>query len=118
MVNDFHLSRVGYVMMGTADLQRAAAFYRDRLGLRETRQTDDILFLDAGNITLVLSTAIKREPGSTEVVFSADSVQAGYEALKRRGVVFAGEPHQVTGSSWAANFLDPDGHILSLFGSK
>lgn len=35
-----------------------------------------------------------------------------------RGVVFLSEPMNVTGDSWAANFRDPDGHLLSVFGPE
>jgi catechol 2,3-dioxygenase-like lactoylglutathione lyase family enzyme len=118
MTDSFRFSKVGYLMMGVADMQKATAFYRDKLGLKETRQTDDLLFFDAGNITLALSTQAGKAPGTTEIVFSVESVHAGYEALKARGVIFDGEPRLITESSWVANFRDPDGHILSLFGSQ
>lgn len=34
------------------------------------------------------------------------------------GVKFEHAPHALTESSWAANFRNPDGHILSIFGPK
>ncbi len=105
-------------MLGVANMQIAAGFYRDRLGLRITRETDDVAFVDAGSIAVVLSTAVGKEPGSIEIVFTVDHVQAAYEALNEAGLVFEHKPHLVTGSSWAANFRDPDGHVLSLFGPK
>lgn len=114
----FRLSSVGYVMLGTADIKTATEFYGSKLGLKIVQQTDDVVFFDAGKITIVISTAVGRDPGSTEIVFSVDSVQAAYEALTRQGLVFENTPHQVSGSSWAANFRDPDRHILSLFGPK
>ncbi len=118
MIDHFHLSKVGYLMLGVTDMQKSAAFYRDKLGLKETRQGDDLLFFAVENITLVLSTEVGKEPGATEIVFTVESVQAGYQALKERGVVFSGEPRLISGTSWVANFRDPDGHILSLFGPK
>ena len=118
MSQQFHLSKVGYLMLGVANLQTAAGFYRDRLGLKITRETDDVIFVDAGTISVVLSTAVGKEPGATEIVFTVDHVQLAYEALSEAGLVFDHKPHLVTGSSWAANFRDPDGHVLSLFGPK
>jgi catechol 2,3-dioxygenase-like lactoylglutathione lyase family enzyme len=115
---EFRLSKVGYVMLGVADITAATHFYRDLLGLKETRETDDVVFFDAGAISLVVSTGVGKEPGATEVVFSVDHVQTAYEALSRGGVKFERAPHQITETAWAANFRDPDGHILSLYGVK
>jgi catechol 2,3-dioxygenase-like lactoylglutathione lyase family enzyme len=115
---EFRLSKIGYVMLGVTDIKTAVHFYRDTLGLRETRETDDTVFFDGGAISLVVSTGIGKQPGATEVVFSVDHVQAAYEALSRAGIKFERAPHQITESSWAANFRDPDGHILSLYGVK
>lgn len=114
----FHLSKVGYVMLGVTDIEAAAQFYGDKLGLKETRQTDDVIFFDAGTISLVISTAIGKEPGATEVVFSVEHVEQAYKALNQAGIKFERAPHPITESSWAANFRDPDGHILSLYGPK
>jgi len=33
-------------------------------------------------------------------------------------VTFMNEPRPVTGDRWAANFRDPDGHLLSIFGPE
>ena len=35
-----------------------------------------------------------------------------------RGVTFLNEPRCVDGVSWAADFSDPDGHVLSIFGPE
>ncbi|HEX4170731.1 MAG TPA: VOC family protein [Bryobacteraceae bacterium] len=116
--DQFHLARVGYIMLGVADLKVATAFYRDKLGLKITGQTDDVVFFDTGTVSLVISTAVGREPGATEIVFTVDHVQPAYAALSHQGLHFERPPHLVTGTSWAANFRDPDGHILSLFGPE
>ena len=52
------------------------------------------------------------------MVLAVASVGAAYTALKDRGVEFLREPANVTGDSWAANFRDPDGHLLSIFGPR
>jgi predicted enzyme related to lactoylglutathione lyase len=56
--------------------------------------------------------------GATEVVFRVDDVRAAYEALRARGVEFIRAPRQVAGPNWGANFTDPDGHRLSIFGPE
>jgi predicted enzyme related to lactoylglutathione lyase len=56
--------------------------------------------------------------GATEIVFSVDDSHASYEALRKQGVVFKTEPVPITGPMWAAHILDPDGHLLSIFGPE
>jgi len=53
-----------------------------------------------------------------EIVFSVEHVRAAYDALRAQGVEFTGEPRPITGPMWGANFRDPDGHILSIFGPE
>jgi catechol 2,3-dioxygenase-like lactoylglutathione lyase family enzyme len=120
---DFKLSQISIVMLGTKDLARSLEFYRDRLGLEIRNQIPGFAFLNAGAVTLCLCEPLARVAdgalnGATEVVFCVDSVKPAYEALKAQGVVFTHEPRNVTGPSWAANFNDPDGHKLSIFGSE
>ena len=113
---------ISIVMLGVADGEKATAFYRDRLALTVTNQHEGFVFLNAGPITLVLSaalgTALGKEPGNTEVVFTVEHVRAAYDSLIAKGVEFLGEPRVTTGIFWSANFKDPDGHLLSIFGPE
>jgi catechol 2,3-dioxygenase-like lactoylglutathione lyase family enzyme len=118
MTEQFRLLKVGYVMLGVANVQTSLNFYQGKLGLKATVAADDLAFLDAGTISLVLSSEIGRQPGDSEVVFTVEHVQPAYDALCKLGVTFENAPHKVSDSSWAANFRDPDGHILSLFGPR
>jgi uncharacterized protein len=120
---EFKLSQISIVMLGTNDLPRALEFYRDRLGLEMRNQIPGFAFLNGGPITLCLSEALARQTGgpvagATEVVFSVEHVRAAYDALRALGVLFTQEPRNVTGPFWAANFNDPDGHKLSVFGNE
>ncbi len=119
------LSNVAVVILGVTDLPKSVAFYRDVLGLEAQGEIPgDFAFFNAGGVTLALSKAHadpKVSPhlvGASEVVFGVDDVSAAYEALRVRGVGFAREPRPVAGPNWAANFTDPDGHRLSLFGPE
>ena len=118
MAVQFRLSKVSYVMLGVADVKTAQNFYEGKLGLKASVKTDDLVFFDAGSISIVVSSEVGKQPGDSEVVFSVEHVDAAYDALRLAGVKFDHQPHQVTDTSWAANFRDPDGHILSLFGPK
>jgi len=118
----FALHQVGVVMLGVRELNRALNFYRDTLGLTLKAQFPGFAFFDGGNVTLVLSEPLARAKspvaGATEIVFSVPDVGQAYEALVAKGVQFRGEPRNVAGSDWAANFDDPDGHTLSIFGPR
>jgi len=122
--SEFRLSRVSTVLVGIKDVGRALAFYRDVLGLPLRAQFEGFTFFDAG-VTLVLSEALGRAVpqgsgtgGAFEVVFAVEGVRDAFEALKAKGVTFKIEPRVVTGTSWAANFDDPDGNHLSVFGPE
>ena len=119
---DFKLSQISHVMLGVSKLAPAIAFYRDALGLAMQHQFEGFAFFAAGSITLALSEGLAQarpeKAGAVEIVFGVDDVRAAHAALAARGVGFTQEPRNVTGAMWAANFADPDGHLLSIFGPE
>lgn len=119
---DMKLTQIGVVMLGVTDLNRSVAFYRDKLGVSVKQEIPGFAFLDGGGVTLCLSQPLARATGpaasATEIVFSVEDVRAAYEVLRGRGVQFTHEPRNVSGPMWAANFEDPDGHRLSVFGPE
>lgn len=124
--SNFKLTKMSFVMLGVRDLARALSFYCDTLGLPVQFQSSEFAFLDAGGVTLALSLPLvqamghgsEKLGGASELVFGVDDVESAYNAFTARGVKFTREPHNVTGAQWAANFEDPDGHALSVFGPK
>jgi len=118
----FRLSRVGTILLGVKEVGRSMAFYRDTLGLPLTAHFESFAFFNAGGVTLALSeglaSAIPQIAGAAEVVFAVDGVREAFQALRAKGVKFTIEPRQVAGPNWAANFEDPDGHHLSVFGPE
>jgi len=119
---EFKLKGVSIVMLGVTDLEKSTAFYVEKLGLRATGQIPGFSFLDGGGVSLALSEplarASKQVVGATEVIFGVDSVREAHRELKERGVTFLNEPRCVDGVSWAVDFSDPDGHVLSVFGPE
>jgi catechol 2,3-dioxygenase-like lactoylglutathione lyase family enzyme len=118
----FRLSKAGVIILAVTDLNRSVAFYRDRLGLKLDRTHEEFAFFDAGGITIALRGGRpKYDPAAllaTEVSFEVEHVKPAYQALKKLGVEFKREPMVVTGTTWAANFRDPDGHVLSIVGPE
>jgi catechol 2,3-dioxygenase-like lactoylglutathione lyase family enzyme len=122
MAEPFRLDKVGLVMLGVSDLEKSIGFYRDRLGLSLAMQFEGFAFFGAGGVTLVLSRGLAQATssiaGATEVVFAVEHVRAAYDGLRGQGVEFVNEPRVVSPGNWAANFRDPDGHLLSVFGPE
>ena len=115
-------SKISHVMLGVEATARSIPFYRDTLGLTLQAEHPGFAFFDAGGFTLALSEGLARASttrvGATELVFGEEDVRAAYDKLRARGVTFLGEPHAVAGPIFAANFTDPDGHRLSIFGPE
>ena len=118
----FNLPPVSMIMLGVRDLEKSVSFYRERLGIDIRQRIPGFAFLDSGALTIVLSEPLAKNvsplAGATEVIFSVNDVRASYEALKNQGVEFSQSPRSVSGPMWAANFRDPDGHLLTLFGPE
>jgi catechol 2,3-dioxygenase-like lactoylglutathione lyase family enzyme len=112
--------RVSHVMLGVSSVEQSLPFYRDKLGMKVQHQIPGFAFLDGGSLTLALSEEIWRSMGKTagamELVLAVSEVKASYAAMRERGVAFVNEPRVINGREWAANFRDPDGHLLSIFG--
>jgi predicted enzyme related to lactoylglutathione lyase len=115
-------SKISMILLEVSDVARAAAFYRDMLGLQLKNQTQDIAFVEAGGVTLVLRKRLWRANEShscaMEIVFPVQSVRTARGLLEQRGGKFINEPHEVTSGSWASTLTDPDGHNITVFGQE
>lgn len=113
--------RVSRIILRVSDIERARAFWVDRVGLRMRAGSGEFLFLDAGPVDLILNHD-DADPGHslTEIVFETDDLMSAYESLRQRGVEFMVEPRAVTSDGdrdlFAAHFRDPDGHLASITG--
>ena len=109
-------------MLGVTEMARSVAFYRDGLGFPVQFGNDEITFLDGGGVTVVLQARKTLSPPDngdrTEIVLPVDDIDAAYASLGERGVAFRVAPRIITGDRLAADFRDPDGHVLSIFGPR
>ncbi len=108
---------VDFVMYQVSDLARAAAFYRETLGLPQTAYSEEWKWaeFDCGNITLALNGGVKL-PGAVaggRIALAVDDVFAAAAELKARGVRFATEPTDYS-VCHAGALLDPDGNTVLL----
>jgi catechol 2,3-dioxygenase-like lactoylglutathione lyase family enzyme len=121
MAEAVQLSRIAAIMLGVRDLPQAVAFYKDKLGLKVIMQEPALALLQCGTVMLGLSPGhVNAAPlaEAIEVSFGVDNLRATHKALGEKGVVFLGEPREVTPTDWAVHFRDVDGHLLSLFGPE
>lgn len=114
------LERLAFVMLAERDVERAATFYRDVLGLSMTGRFEAFAFFDTGETKLALTSELGSGNGDSqghECVFAVASVTKAYAALKDR-IEFLNEPRPINDVNWAVNFRDPEGHLLSLYGPQ
>jgi catechol 2,3-dioxygenase-like lactoylglutathione lyase family enzyme len=114
---------VSLVIVRVTDMVRAIRFYRDAVGLAVVAESPQFSFLDAGSIQLVLTVstdAVIPDRSLTEIVFEVDHIDAAHSAMTARGVEFRVDPRPITSQDGralhAADFRDPDGHVLSITG--
>jgi catechol 2,3-dioxygenase-like lactoylglutathione lyase family enzyme len=106
-----------FVMYQVSDLSRAAAFYRETLGLRQEVYSEEWHWaeFDCGNVTLALHGGVKLpdEIAGGRIALAVDDVPAACAALKAQGVRVTLEPTDYT-VCHAATILDPDGNTIIL----
>ena len=116
------ITGIANVMLGASDLDRSRAFYRDQLGLAVKQEIPGFVFLETGTGHPLPQRGPRRAGRASGSVGSRAGGGERARGLQPRsrnnGVEFLREPANVTGASWAANFRDPDGHLLSIFGPE
>lgn len=116
----FGLDRIAQISIVVQDVERAAAFYRDALGIKFLFAFPGLAFFDAGGVRLMLSRAEKAEldhPASI-LYYAVPDIQAAYATLQERGARFEDEPHVVhraeTYDLWITFLRDSEGNLLAL----
>ena len=110
---------VGAVVFFVRDLARTVAWYRDALGLEpRTIEGHDGPFAlaTAGSIELVFIRRDEPAGRTPIVVFRLSSgIDAVVESLARKGVEIVMPVSETPDGGLSADFLDPDGHLLSVY---
>jgi catechol 2,3-dioxygenase-like lactoylglutathione lyase family enzyme len=114
--------KVDDVFFNVDDMDKAVAFYRDKLGLSVKYQSADWVELDAGNVTLALRRYGSGPEGRPElgvgegatIVFEVDDIEATKEELAGRGVKFVGGVFEY-GSVRLAAFEDLNGNVIQIY---
>jgi catechol 2,3-dioxygenase-like lactoylglutathione lyase family enzyme len=115
----FGLATIGQVLIPVTDAERAAAFYRDGLGLKFLFASPHMAFFDADGVRLYLAEPEDPEfRGLATIYFRVRDIHGAVAALTTRGVEFTDRPHVVhrDGSIqlWMCFTKDPDGNNIGL----
>ena len=114
--------KVDDVFFNVDDMDKAVAFYRDKLGLPVKYQSADWVELDAGNVTIALRRYGSGPEGRPELgvgegatlVFEVDDIETAKAELKGRGVEFIGGVFEY-GAVKLAAFEDLHGNVLQIY---
>ena len=110
---------VDFVGMPTRDLEAAARFYGETLGIPRSVYVPERHYseFETGNLTLSVynpeQMGMEHNRNPNPVALHVDDVAGVRQALEERGVVFQGEILD-TGVCHMAFFADPDGNALML----
>jgi predicted enzyme related to lactoylglutathione lyase len=119
--SDFGLSAIEQIAVTAKDIERATAFYKQKLGMKHLFSAPPgLAFFDCDGIRLMLSLPSSPEfdHPSSIIYFKVDDIQLAYETLTGRGVVFEEKPHFLAdlGSFdlWMASFRDSEDNFLAM----
>ena len=119
--NDFGLSAIEQIAVNAQDIERAVAFYRDKLGMKHLFTVPpNLAFFDCDGIRLMLSLPAKPEfdHASSIIYFRVDDILIAYATLSERGVQFEEKPIFVadmgTYDLWIGSFRDSENNLLAL----
>lgn len=120
-ISGIGITGLGQIAVNVKDVERAAAFYQDVLGLKLLfKAPPGLAFFDCGGVRLMLDRAEKPEFDhlSSILYFSVPDIQAAFGKLKDCGVRFEDEPHVIARMPahdlWMTFFRDPEGNLMAL----
>lgn len=115
------ISRVGQIAINVHDVERAAAFYQDKLGLKLLfKAPPGLAFFDCGGVRLMLTRPEKAEfdHPSSILYFAVADIQDAHGKMKEGGVHFEDEPHFIARMPdhdlWLNSFRDSEGNLMAL----
>ena len=118
---DLHLAEIGQVALHVTDVEAAAVFYEETLGMKLLfKAPPGLAFFANGSTRLMLTAPEVGEfrPSTNLLYYRVENVNAATATLRDRGVKIAGEPHMITKMPdhelWMAFIEDPDGNPLAI----
>jgi methylmalonyl-CoA/ethylmalonyl-CoA epimerase len=119
------ISRLGQIAINAHDVDRAADFYQDKLGLKLLfKAPPGLAFFDCGGVRLMLTRAEKPEfdHPSSVLYFAVADIRSAFEKMKESGARFEDEPHLVARMPahdlWMTFFRDSEGNLMGLMSEE
>jgi methylmalonyl-CoA/ethylmalonyl-CoA epimerase len=115
------ITRLGQIQIRTYDVERAANFYENILGLKLLfKAPPGLAFFDCGGVRLMLDRPEKQEfdHASSILYFAVPDIQAAHATMKAQSVKFEDEPHMIARMPdhdlWMTFFRDTEDNLLAL----
>ena len=115
------ITAIQQIAVNVQDVERAKAFYRDKLGIRHLFDGGPKLtFFDCGGVRLMLGLPENPEfdHPSSVLYFKVGDIRDAYRELVSRGVAFRDQPHLIAKlpdrEIWMAFFDDGEGNLLAI----
>jgi predicted enzyme related to lactoylglutathione lyase len=115
------VTRLGQIQLRAHDVDRAAKFYEDVVGLKLLfKAPPNLAFLDCCGVRLMIDKPEKPEfdhPGSI-LYFVVPDIHAAHVKMKESGAHFEDEPHLIAKMPdhdlWMTFFRDSEGNLMGL----
>lgn len=120
----FGLSAIGQISVTVQDLDRAVAFYRDKLGMQFLFRVPGMAFFNCSGVRLLLglSEDESADVHASVIYYKVDDLEGTCEELRSRGVDFESEPHKIADMPdhvlWMAFFRDSEMNLMALMAEK
>ncbi|MEM4703729.1 MAG: VOC family protein [Candidatus Bathyarchaeia archaeon] len=112
------IKTVWCVTFHVSDLEKAARFYEEVLGLEKKYEYSSYVGFECGGVEigLIPKSAKGQKPShlSPSVEFLVDDIEKACRELERKGVKFTKELHDESWGGRQTAFTDPDGNILEI----
>ncbi|MBT2692246.1 VOC family protein [Bacillus sp. ISL-55] len=108
------VQKIGQIGIPVKNIERATAFYQEKLGLPLLFNTDTMAFFECGGVRLLLTLPENEQFAhpSSVIYLQVEDIKAKYEELLSGGVEFIGEPHVVAKigdtETWMVFFKDTE----------
>lgn len=121
MTAQLKLSQIGQIAVSVKDVERATAFYRDRLGMQHLfNAPPGLSFFDCSGVRVMLSRpeGSDQGQGNSVLYFRVPDIQRAYRVLGDQGVRFHDAPHLIATMDaydlWMAFFYDSEDNMLAV----